>query len=205
MKPLQLPWMYVSPSGSRGLDYHLSPDLFIRMEGIIAGNMEFVVSHVVLGLEGIEVDAIQAEHIFKSEFLPAKSKERVIKAFKDEQSSCFFQTRHMEWLQKHFDENNFISTDVTVYYKDKKIEDVASLPAKEFKLAYHALDDLGAVQIMPLKENREELTQKYEERYQEKVAELEEKTKKSLWEKVKAPNATRYPSARSAKAGGIPT
>lgn len=185
MKPIQLPWMYVSPAGMRGLDYHLSPDVYIRLEGIITGDQEFNIGHTVLGIEGLEVNELQAESIFVNEYLPAKSKERVIRAFKDEQSSCFFTTRQMEHLQALFEQHNFMSYSVTVYYRDRKVEDIPSLPRKEYKLVSQAFDDLNVAKQMDYKENREESEQRYEESYK-KTAELEEmQIKKSLWAKVR--------------------
>lgn len=188
MKPIQLPWMYVSPSGLRGLDFHLSPDLFVRLEGIITGDKEFVTGHIVLGIEGVEVDEIQAEHIFMNEYFPNKSKERIARAFKSEQNSCFFTTKQMEHLQKLFETNNFMACNVSVYYKDHKVEDVPSLPPAQFKLVSQAFDNLDVFQKMSHKENKQVLNEKFDANYQAKTAELEDKTKKNLWEKVKHKN-----------------
>jgi hypothetical protein len=184
MRPIQLPWMYATPSGLKGLDYHLSPDLFIRMEGILTGDKEFNISHIILALEGVEVNELQAEHIFLNEYLPAKSKERIAKAFKDEQVSCFFTVKHMEYLQKLFESQNFMSYDISVYYKDRKVEDIPTLPPKEFKLISQVFDDLDVLQKLSHKENRKEIEEKYEECYREKIAATEDQVKKNLWKQI---------------------
>lgn len=188
MKPIQLPWMYVSPSGLKGLDYHLAPDLFIRLEGIISGEQEFVIGHVVLGIEGVEVDEITAEHVFTTEYLPNKSKERITKAFKDEQNSCFFTTKQMEQLQKLFEGRNFMAYNVSVYYQDKKIDDIPTLPPAQFKLISQAFDDLDVFSKQSYKDNKQAHEETYEKCYKVKTAELEDKQKKGLWEKVKQKN-----------------
>lgn len=185
MKPIQLPWMFVSPSGLKGLDFHLAPDLFIRLEGIISGEQEFIVGHFVLQVEGFEVDELTAEQIFMNEYLPAKSKERINKAFKDGQNSCFFTMKQMEQLQVLFGAKNFMSYDVSVYYKDRKVEDVPSLPPDEFKKISKAFSELDVFGKDSWKETQQEREEKYDQVYMQKTAELEDKQKKSLWEKVK--------------------
>lgn len=185
MKPFQLPWMYVSPADSKGLEYHLSPDLSIRLDGIISGDLELVIGHIVLAVEGIEANELDAESIFLNEFFPAKSKERIFKSFKDGQSSCFFNSRQMEYLQKLFTEKNFMSYNVTVFYKDKKVEMIEALPPKEFKMVMEVFNELQVQGAVDFKLSREEIEERYEKSYEKKVASLEEKTKKSLWEKVR--------------------
>lgn len=185
MKPLQLPWMFVSPSGFKGLDFHLAPDLFIRMEGIISGDLEFAIGEAVFQIEKIEVDQMAGEHLFMSEYFPGKSKERIARAFKSGESSCFFTSRQMEELQKLFNTRNFIAYDVSVYYQDRKVDDVASLPHHEFGLIAKAFENLDVRQNLSWKENKEILCEAYEENFKEKTAELEDKQKKSLWQKVK--------------------
>lgn len=186
MRPIQLPWMYVSPSGLKGLDLHLTPDVFVRLEGIISGEQEFVIGHFILSaVEKMEVDELTAEHIWMSEYFPAKSKERIAKAFKDEQNSCFFTMKQMEALQELFSTRNFMAYDVTVFYKDQKIEDIASLPEKEFKSVSKAFDELDVFRKDSWKDNKVEYEAKREQVYHEKTAELEQKQKKGLWEKVR--------------------
>lgn len=188
MKPIQMPWLFVSPLDNKGLEYHLTPDLSICIEGIISGEQEFVISHVVMGIEQIEVNEIQAEQMFMTEFLPNKSKERISKAFKNEGISCFFSIKQMEYLQNLFTERNFMSYNVSVTYKDKKVEDVAMLPPKEFSLVSSAFDELDVHFNVSHKENKKEFVERYAQGYEKKVAKLEDHSRKNLWEKVKNKN-----------------
>lgn len=185
MRPIQLPWLFVSPLDTKGLEYHLTPDLSICMEGIVSGEQEFIISHIMMGVEGMEVDAIQADHIFNNEFLPAKSKERTAKAFRNEGVSCFFTIKQMDYLQKLFSERNFMSYTVTVKYKEKKVEEIEMLPPKEFKMISQVFEELDVQFTAPYKTNKGTFEERYEKGYEKKIAMHEEKVKKSLWDKVK--------------------
>lgn len=199
-QPMQLPWMFTSPSGLKGIEYHLSPSLSIQFDDIISGDMEFVISHVILGLEKMEVNELQAEEIFKIEYLPAKSKERVVKSLSDKEVSCFFTARQMEHLQKMFEERNFMSLNVSVLYKGKKVDHIAYLPPTEFELVYKAFEEFDVVAEHSHKKNRDKDTETYHETFknQKKVASLEDRSPTKLWDRVKEPKV----SKRIAKAVG---
>lgn len=186
MEPFKLPWMYVSPLDKSGLEYHLSPRLSIHLEGIISGDMEFVVSHQIMALGEKELNALEAEHLFMSEIFPSKSKERVAKSFKDGNVSCFFTTNHMEYLDKLFSERNFMCSRISVYYNDRKIQDVAQLPPEEFKLISSTFEELNVCWSLPHKTNKKEFEEKYDQALKESVAEEERSNKKGLWNQVKA-------------------
>lgn len=188
MRPIQLPWLFVSPLDTRGLEYHLTPDLSICMEGIISGEQEFIISHVMMGIEGIEVNEIVANQMFINEFLPGKSKERLVRAFKNDGVSCFFTIKQMEYLQKLFEERNFMSYNVTVMYKDKRVEEIEMLPPKEFKLVSDVFADLDVQFSCSYKTNKEAFEGRYNEGYEKKIASTETKNKATLWEKVKDKN-----------------
>jgi hypothetical protein len=188
MKPMQFPWLFVSPLDTKGLEFHLAPDLSICIEGIISGDQDFMISHIIMGVEQIEVNEIQAEQMFLTEFLPNKSKERISKAFKNEGISCFFSIKQMEYLQTLFTEKNFMSYSVSVTYRDKKVDDIALLPPKEFNLVSAAFDELDVHWSVSHKENKKEFVERYADGYEKKVAKLEDHSRKDLWGKIKNKN-----------------
>lgn len=184
MKPLQLPWMNVTPADLKGLDYHITKDLHLKLNGIISGDQEFVISHVLLALEEVEVNELEAEHIFTSEILPAKSQERITKSLKDQQFSCFFNQKQMDYLHKLFEEKNFMCSDVTVWYKGRKVDDIAQLPEKEHQLTLDIFEELEVIGGFDHKVNKEDFLSHYQEARKEKVAEMDETIRKSKWDRV---------------------
>lgn len=204
MRPIQLPWMFVSPSGLSGLDYHLSPDVFIRFEGIISNEKEFKIAHAILEIEKIEVSELEAEEIFESQYLPAKSKERVSKSLKNQQTSCFFTARQMEALSQFFEARKHMVLDVSVYYKDRKVDEIATLPNDEFHLVSKAFDELDVFWKDSHRQNKEAYETMRAEVYKEKTAELEIGQKKKLWDRVKNKGVRkRIATAVATVAGGI--
>jgi hypothetical protein len=188
MESIQLPWIHVSPIDAKGLEYHLTPDLSIHLNGILSGDLDFLISHIILDIEGLQINELQAEPIFLNEFLPAKSKERVAKSLKDSETSCFFTTKQMEYLHKLFEERNFMSCDVSVYYQGRRIDDIAELPSKEFKLAIDAFEELNVMAVLNYKKQKGKLKDAYAANFRKKVAAQEDRTTKTLWDRVKHKN-----------------
>lgn len=184
-KPLQLKWMYISPTEDKGLEYHLSPDLSLHIEGIFSGDYIFDIGHIILALEQVEANELQADEIFYKEFLPGKSKERVAKAYKDGETSCFFTTRHMEYLQNLFESKNFIASHVALYYKGRKVDDPVELPSKEFQVAMDAFEELEVKWEVDEKASRQEVEEAREQAIKKNAGKLEEKKSRNMWEKIK--------------------
>lgn len=203
MEPFNLPWRYVSPANYKGLEYHLSPNLSIKLEGLYRstvkvdekGNpisdvqeLEFIVGAELLVYEGFEVDRLNAEQVYMNEIHSTKSQERIKKSFADKRNilSCFFTERQMEMLHKSFETSFFVCSKVTVVFDGKEMEDIAELPQTEYKMALDAFDELNVHGAFEYKgKNKEEMQNAYAHYYEKKVAKEEDKQKAKLWDKVK--------------------
>lgn len=205
MQPFNLPWRYVSPSSFRGLDYHLTPDLTIRLEGLYSSTVQVDASQRVVGepedmelLVGIEVftsysenhfnaTGINAERIFKNEILSLKSEERIRKAFADktDQLTCFFTESQMNHFHELFESSFYLCSNVTVLFRGKPIDDIVKLPQKEYKLALEAFAELNVQATIDYKKSREELEEAYSEALEKKVASEEAKQQQSIIDKLK--------------------
>lgn len=209
MKPFQLPWKFVSPANYRGLDYHLSPDLTIRLERIVnntvrvdenglplraAEDAELLVGQEIFlsyedGHFG-DLSSLGAERIFKNEILSLKNQERIDKCFSKQSDniSCFLTESQMAHFHQLFESYIFVCHEVSVRYKGSLIDDIAELPPKEFKLAADAFAELNVVQAtVDYSESKQELNDAYHEYLEKKVASRELDDQDSLWDRMKKP------------------
>lgn len=184
LEPLQLPWLYVTPTSDNGLEYHLSTKLSVRINGIVSGEDAFVTSHMLAAIDGLEVSELEAEQQYEVEIMPGVTRERVAKTFKTGESSAFFTTRQMEALQQLFESKNYISHDVSVHYDGRRVDDVVELPAKEFDLIKHAFADLHVMATIDYKTSKEEIEEAYEKSIKQNAGKLGDESKKNIWERV---------------------
>lgn len=185
IEPFNLPWAHVSPANEQGLEYHLSPHLSILIDGIVSGEDKFLISHFLLQLDNIETNELEGEHIFRTEMLPAKSKERIKRAFDDDETTCFFSTRQMENLQKLFESKNFMSYEVKVVYGGTVVDDVVELPKSAFDLVIEAFEELHVQGTFDFKKHKEDLEEDYRKALETKVSSIEEKSQGNLWSRMK--------------------
>lgn len=190
-KPMQMEWNRVSPAHYKGLDYHISPELTIRLEEIYSSTvkvdsegrtvqkpeeMELIVGQeIFLSYEDDHfkgANSIMAESTFKYEIMPLKSQARVKDFFKDStgELTCFFTKGQMEQFEALFETNYFICHKVSVLYKGNPITDIAELPPQEFKIALQAFEDLEVQATMEYKGSVDEMNEAYTEFFKEKVA-----------------------------------
>lgn len=202
MDPFNLPWRFVSPANYKGLEYHLSPNLSLKLEGLYRSTVkvdekgkpvsetqeiEFCVGNDLLWFENFDVDKLNAERVFINEIFATKSQERINKAFADKNGilSVFFTERQMEFFQESFESTFFVCSKVTVVFNGKEIDDPVELPPADYKLVLEAFDVLHVVGILDHSENREVLQDRYVHFYEKKVAKEEDRQKQKLWDKVK--------------------
>lgn len=205
MQPFNLPWRFVSPASFRGLDYHLSPDLTIRLEGLYSSTVQVDASQRIVGdpedmelLVGVEVftsysenhfnaTGINAERIFNNEILTQKSSDRIKKAFADktDQLTCFFTETQMNHFHELFESSFYLCSTVTVLYQGKPIDDIVKLPQKEYKLALDAFAELNVQATIDYKKSREELEEAYAEALDKKVASEEAKHQQGIVDNLK--------------------
>ncbi|PGQ88243.1 hypothetical protein [Priestia megaterium] len=205
MHPFQLPWRFVSPAHFKGLDYHLSPDLTIRLEGLYSSTVRVNEKNQIVSdpedmelLVGVEIftsysedhfnaTGLNAERIFNNEIMSAKSKERINKAFadKNDQLTCFFTESQMNHFQELFESTFYFCSSVTVLYNGKEINDIAELPQKEYKLALAAFAELQVQATIDYKKSKEELEGAYSEYLEKKVAKEDVKQQQSILDRLK--------------------
>ena len=190
MKPIQLPWAKVSPANAQGLDYHLSPNLTLRIEGIFSGDQEFFISEVLLRLENMSaeedgvIDALMEEQIFQREIMPNKTQGRISRHFKEPDISVFFTAKQMAALEDMFNNNRFIAQTITVLLNGNKVNDIYELGPQDFRLVLDAFDDLEIDMKISHKESKEEFMEAYNENFEKKVAAKEDKERTTFWEKI---------------------
>lgn len=184
IKPIQLPWEFVSPIETGGLEYHLSPELSITFDGLVTGDQAFHCGHQLIA-QDMEVNEFDAEEIFQNEILPNKSFERIKRCFKEGRNTCFFTSRQMAQLNELFEKRNFMSYEVGVYYRGKKVEDIVHLPAKEYKLIMGVFDELEVKMSIDGKLSQEEMNEVYEKSIKENAGRLGDQLKQDVKEKLK--------------------
>jgi F0F1-type ATP synthase assembly protein I len=186
--PFKLDWAYVSPSDNNGFDYHLSPDLTVRIEGLFSGRVEFIVPQHILAADGIKVAAIEAEHIWKTDYMPGKTNERIQRFFKEGNMTCFFTKAHIDWLVEAFDNNDehaYTSSNVSVLYKGRAVDDIVELPPAEFKMVMEVFDELNVQATIDFRASRETMEEDYQKAYEKKTAERERHSQQSAFDKLK--------------------
>lgn len=184
IKPIQLPWEMVSPTELGGLEYHLSPELSMQMNGIVTGDQVFHVGEQLIYMGQQEVTGFQIEEVFLNEIMPNKSQERIKKSFREGRSTCFFTSRQMDYFQQLFTERNFMSNDVSVYYKGHRVDDIIQLPSKEYKMIIAAFEELDVKWCLG-ERSREETNEKFEESIKENAGKLGDNSKQNAKEKLK--------------------
>lgn len=191
MQPLELDWMKVSPAAEGGgIEYHLTPDLFLRIEDIVSGNNNFIISEFIMdleagkGKEGEVANRMADEATFAREYLANKSQARVTRSFEDPDISAFFRRDHIDILEVQFQNNQYFAGSITVFYRNQKVDDVLELGKDDFRIVTRLFDDLGVQGSVDFRKNKEEFEQKYDEALKEKVASRESEVKKSVWNRL---------------------
>jgi hypothetical protein len=184
IKPIQLPWEFVSPTELGGLEYHLSPELSVQINGMVTGDTTFHVGEQMIFMDQQEVTGFQIEEVFLNEIMPNKSQERIIKAFREGRSSCFFTSRQMAFFQQLFTERNFMSNEVSVYYKGIKVKDVTQLPIKEYKMIIAAFEELDVKWCLD-EISKEQVNEKVEQSIKDNAGRLGDSVRQNTKEKLK--------------------
>jgi hypothetical protein len=153
------------------------------LDGLVTGDQVFHCGHQLIRQE-MEVSEFDAEELFQNEMMPNKSSERIKRSFKDGRHSCFFNSRQMADLNELFEKRNFMSNEVAVYYKGRKVDMVEELPGKEYKMVIAVFDELDVKRC--LDENSKAKTSEiYEESIKENAGKLGDNFRQNTKEKLK--------------------
>lgn len=144
-EPFNLNWKYAAPKDFDTLEYHLKPGLSIELSGIANGPNKFSIGAYL-------ADGNHREK-FNNEILPARSSERVEKAFQKEEVSCFFSAGDAKDLKELFDKEKFICRSVTVKSEEHG-DDFFALPTDEYNLVLDFFSEVGVQQVADIKESR---------------------------------------------------
>jgi F0F1-type ATP synthase assembly protein I len=186
--PFNLVWSQVSGTESYGLEYHLTADLSIRMEELFSGNDEFPLGQYVINddLRGTEkVNQIQIDNLWRTEFMPAKTSERIQRFFREGNITCFFSERHMKRLEEKWTNGGYTSGKVSVIFQGKIVNEIIELPPKEFKLIMDAFDELNVQATIDYRNSKQEMEEDYREAYEKKIAKREKYAQKNMFDKLR--------------------
>ena len=191
LKPLHFHWIEVSPADERGLDYHLSPNLCLRIEEIFSGSQEFSISEILVSLEdqvqsdNPAINRMQEEHIFMREMMPNKTQARITRHFRDPDISIFFNNKQMDYLEELFENHNFIAKRITVMLNGHRVDDIIELGPSDFKLVMEMFEELEVQGGIDYVENKKEFMDAYNDYFREKVAKHSESQREGFWAKMK--------------------
>lgn len=124
-KPFNLDWRLVAPANFDVLELFITPELSIKFEEVSNGKVLFRIGSFMMQ------DANSVKR-FEAEYMPQRSKERIVKTFSNPNQSVFFSEQDAKTLYELFETEKFICRKVHVCINGSARE-IESLKPTDFE------------------------------------------------------------------------